>query len=87
MNKEGGLDEIYNPSTKCTPKTKNIFKIQKFARSTSSCSQNCPSRKNKQDSSDTDISNEKNPFAFTGIFGKQQVQGINLLKTINPESP
>lgn len=43
---EGGKDEIYNPKMKCTPKTKQIFKIEKFQRSTSCCSNNCPSKAN-----------------------------------------
>ena len=30
LNNEGGLDEIYNPKMKCTPKTKQIFKLQKM---------------------------------------------------------
>lgn len=30
LNKEGGEDQIYNPMLKCTPKTKQIFKIEKF---------------------------------------------------------
>lgn len=41
---QGGKDEIYNPKMKCTPKTKQIFKIDKFQRSTSCCSNNCPSK-------------------------------------------
>ena len=44
MSNEGGLDEIYNPTIKCTPKTKQIFKIEKFPRSTSSCSSNYQSK-------------------------------------------
>ena len=38
MTNKGGIDEIYNPSMKCTPKTKQIFKMEKFKRSTSLCS-------------------------------------------------
>jgi len=30
LNNEGGLEEIYNPMMKCTPKTKQIFKVEKF---------------------------------------------------------
>lgn len=37
MASDGGLDEIYNPKMKCTPKTKQIFKMEKFVSSTSSC--------------------------------------------------
>lgn len=32
MQTQGGLDEIYNPKIKCTPKTKQIFKMEKFPR-------------------------------------------------------
>ena len=35
MELEGGQDEIYDPKMKCTPKTKQIFKVEKFSRSTS----------------------------------------------------
>lgn len=28
-NSKNGLDEIYNPVTKCTPKTKQIFKVER----------------------------------------------------------
>lgn len=41
LNKDGGLDEIYNPKIRCTPKTKQIFKIDKWQRSTSCCSDKC----------------------------------------------
>lgn len=44
MHNQGGLDEIYNPSMKCTPKTKQIFKLEKHHRNTVCCSDNCPSK-------------------------------------------
>jgi len=38
---QGGVQEIYNPKMKCTPKTKQIFKMEKVAnRSSSYCSNN-----------------------------------------------
>jgi len=30
LRNDGGIDEIYNPSLKCTPKTKQIFKVEKY---------------------------------------------------------
>ena len=50
LNNEGGLDEIYNPKIKCTPKTKQIFKIDKWQRSTSCCSDKCASRQKNEPS-------------------------------------
>jgi hypothetical protein len=44
LDNQGGEEEIYNPTTKCTPKTKQIFKVDKFQRFTSCCSDKCPSR-------------------------------------------
>jgi len=35
MQNEGGIDDIYNPKMKCTPKNKQIFKLEKLPRSTS----------------------------------------------------
>ena len=40
-----GMDEIYNPYTKCTPKTKQIFKVERHAGRNASCfSAHCHSR-------------------------------------------
>lgn len=40
-----GMDEIYNPVTKCTPKTKQIFKVERHVGRTASCfSAHCHSR-------------------------------------------
>jgi hypothetical protein len=60
-NCEGGLQEIYNPQMKCTPKTKQIFKLEKFARSTSCCSTNCPSKQQKKE--DSLMSSEEGPVS------------------------
>ena len=35
LSSQGGADEIYNPKMKCTPKTKQIFKMEKFDRNKS----------------------------------------------------
>jgi len=40
LNSQGGLDEIYNPKLKCTPRTKQIFKMEKFHHRNSSCCSN-----------------------------------------------
>lgn len=50
LNNEGGMDEIYNPKIKCTPKTKQIFKVEKWQRSTSCCSDKCQSRQKSEPS-------------------------------------
>jgi len=43
-DQEGGVDEIYDPQKKCTPKTKLIFKVEKNQRQTSACHTKCPTR-------------------------------------------
>lgn len=39
--------DIYDPNQKCTPRSKQIFKVERHRRSTSSCSSECPSRRNR----------------------------------------
>jgi hypothetical protein len=64
---------------KCTPKTKQIFKVDKFARSTSSCSENCPSKHLKKEDPDSQMSSEDKLVGYeefinnpaTNLFGPQ----------------
>ena len=88
MNNQGGLEEIYNPTTKCTPKTKQIFKVEKFQRSTSSCSNKCPSRKSYDDYDDDMIKDEsEQPVLAAGynkLFGAQTAT-MNLMAGVNKE--
>lgn len=84
LDNKGGLDEIYNPKTKCTPKTKQIFKVEKFQRSTSCCSNQCPSRKYSDEDEIMNIENDEIGNGFSEnynhlrLFGGQ-TQSMNLM--------
>lgn len=45
-NSKNGLDEIYNPVTKCTPKTKQIFKVERHSGRNIACSSSGCLKKN-----------------------------------------
>lgn len=46
-SKKNGLDEIYDPVTKCTPKTKQIFKVERhFGRNVACSSTGCLRKNN-----------------------------------------
>jgi len=59
LSSQGGLEEIYNPSMKCTPKTKVIFKCSKVSHRSSSFSMD----------QGTEIGQFVNPFSNFGIEG------------------
>lgn len=45
LAEDSGAFDIYDPKNKCTPRSKQIFKVERHRRSTSSCSSECPSRR------------------------------------------
>lgn len=82
LDNQGGLDEIYNPKTKCTPKTKQIFKVEKYQRSTSCCSNQCPSRRinnidceMEDDREERNISNDEMGNGFSDNYNHLRLFG------------
>jgi hypothetical protein len=67
MSNEGGIDEIYNPKLKCTPRTKQIFKMEKITRSDS-----VYSNPNQQTSNFIGSDDYINPFGILDEFNLSQ---------------
>lgn len=53
MAEDSGAFDIYDPNQKCTPRSKQIFKVERHRRSTSSCSSDCPSRRKREESKES----------------------------------
>jgi hypothetical protein len=60
---QGGLDEIYNPKLKCTPRTKQIFKMEKFHYRNSSCCSNGGSAMERSNEGPQNLNDFINPLA------------------------
>jgi hypothetical protein len=63
-NNKHGIDEIYNPYTKCTPKTKQIFKVERHSGHHVGCTQCLAKQSHDFDDSYRELMDDDGPNTF-----------------------